>query len=421
MAAAGGADILTQLHKADGGSPLHGAPPLQGVRVLDLTRVLAGPYCTQTLGDLGAEIIKIEEPARGDDIRAMQISKQHGMSSYFLGLNRNKKSVAVNIATPEGRGLILDLARKSDVLIENFRAGVMERNGLGYRIIAKANPSIVYCAISGYGRDGPDKDRPGYDPVVQGESGLMSLTGEADGAPMRTGVSLIDIITGLFAGQAILAALFERKESGQGQFIDVPLFDTSIAMLNHAAAAYLLDGTVMRRSGNANLSAVPVGVYQAADGPFSLAMTSDRQFERFCRDVLGKPDLAGDPDFKDNPSRVKNRGVLEPILAKTFAQKSCRHWLECCAAAGVPAGPIRDVGEALTSREVVERNLITDSIHSSAGRIRQLRSPMRLSRTPVVDPVGAPLLGEHTQIVLRDLLGHDDDAIARLRAAGAIR
>jgi crotonobetainyl-CoA:carnitine CoA-transferase CaiB-like acyl-CoA transferase len=397
-----------------------GAPPLRGVRVLDLTRVLAGPYCTQTLGDLGAEIIKIEEPSRGDDIRAMQVSERHGVSSYFLGLNRNKKSVAVNIKTPEGRGIILDLVRKSDVVVENFRAGVMERNGLGYATIAEINPALVYCAISGYGRDGPDKDRPGYDPVVQGESGLMSLTGEADGAPMRTGVSLIDIITGLFAGQAILAALLERKASGQGQFIDVPLFDTSIAMLNHAAAAYLLDGTVMHRSGNANQSAVPVGVYQAADGPFSLAMTSDRQFQRFCLEVLERPDLASNPDYKDNPSRVKNRLVLEPVLAGLFARKDCQYWLERCAAAGVPAGPIRDVGEALTSREVVGRNLIVEATHSSLGRVRQLRSPMRLSRTPVVDPVGAPLLGEHTHLVLRDLLGHDDDAIARLRAAGAI-
>ncbi|MFP6757423.1 MAG: CoA transferase [Alphaproteobacteria bacterium] len=395
--------------------------PLDGVRVLDLTRVLAGPYCTLTLGDLGAEIVKIEEPTRGDDMRVTQVSERHGILSYFLGVNRNKKSVALDIKTPEGREIILDLARKSDVLVENFRAGVMARNGLGYDVIAKINPAIIYCAISGYGREGPDKDRPGYDPVVQGESGLMSLTGEADGEPMRTGVSLIDIITGLFAGQTVLAALYERKRSGKGQFVDVALFDTSNNMLNHAAMAYLVDGIVMRRSGNDNLIAVPVGVYQAADGPFSLAMVTNRQFDIFCREVLEKPEIADNPDFKDNPSRVKNRTRLERILAEIFAARSRALWLERCDKAGIPAGPIRDVGEALTSREVVARNLITEVTHSSAGRIAQLRSPMRLSRTPVVDPAAAPLLGEHTDTVLRDLLGRDDAAIERLRAADVIR
>lgn len=395
--------------------------PLEGVRVLDLTRVLAGPYCTLTLGDLGAEIIKIEEIENGDHTRAMHVSERHGISSYFLGVNRNKQSVALDIRTPEGRDIILELAAKSDVLIENFRAGVMARNGLGHETIARTNPAIIYCAISGYGRDGPAKDRPGYDPVVQGESGLMSLTGEADGAPMRIGVSLIDVITGLFAGQAVLAALHERERSGKGQFLDIPLFDTSIAMLNNAAYAYLLDGTVMRRNGNTNLAAAPVGVYHAADGAFTLAMTTDRQFERFCRDVLERPDIADDADFKDNATRVANCVRLESVLGAVFATGNRDQWLDRCRAAGIPAGPIRDVAEALTAPEVVGRGLITEATHSSVGRIRQLRSPMRFSRTPVVDPVGAPLLGEHTDRVLRDLLSRDDEAIARLRKDGVIR
>ncbi len=257
--------------------------------------------------------------------------------------------------------------------------------------------------------------------MVQGESGLISLTGEADGDPMRTGISLIDIITGLFAGQAILAARHERQRSGKGQFLDIPLFDTSIAMLNNAASAYLLDGKVMRRTGNTNLAAAPVGVYQAADGPFTLAMTSDRQFERFCRDVLENPEMAGNPDFKDNASRVKNRAALETVLAKAFATGSRALWLGRCGKAGIPAGPIRDVAEALNSPQVAARNLITEATHSSAGRVRQLRSPMRFSRTPVVDPVGAPLLGEHTEEILGGLLGRGEEAIARLRAAGIIR
>jgi crotonobetainyl-CoA:carnitine CoA-transferase CaiB-like acyl-CoA transferase len=395
--------------------------PLHGVRVLDLSRVLSGPYCTMTLGDLGAEIIKIEEPTRGDDIRGMLISKKLGLSTYFLGLNRNKKSVGLDIRTPEGREIILELAKKCDVVLENFRAGVMERNNLGYDTIKAVNPAIIYCAISGYGRDGPDKDRPGYDPIVQAESGLMSLTGEPHRDPVRTGISLIDIMTGMFAGQAVLAALFERTQSGQGQFIDVPLFDTSVNMLSQAATTYLADGTVMGRVGNSNLNAMPVGVFQATDGAFTLAMTTDRQFARFCNEVLEQPALADDPDFKSNALRVDNRERLETILIEIFARAPREQWLQRCASAGIPAGPIRDVAEALESPEVAGRDLITEANHSSAGRVRTVRSPMHFSRTPVVDPVGAPLLGEHTEEVLRDLLGRNDDAIANLRQSGTIR
>ncbi len=395
--------------------------PLYGVRILDLTRVLSGPYCTLTLGDLGAEIIKIEEPTRGDDVRAMHVSEQHGISSYFLGLNRNKKSVAIDIRTTEGREIVLELARISDVIVENFRAGVMERNGLGYETLSKSNPALIYCAISGYGRDGPDKDRPGYDPVVQAESGFMSLTGEPDGEGMRTGVAIIDIVTGLFASKAILAALYERERSGEGQCIDVPLFDTSVNMLNHAAMAFLLDGRVIERAGNSNQTAMPVGVYQAADGAFSLAMANDRLFARFCQEVLQRPELANDPAFRDNPSRVKNRVQLEAALGEIFAGAKREVWLERCAKADIPAGPIRDVGEALTSPEVARRELITYAEHSSAGRIPQVRSPMRFSRTPVVAPEAAPLLGEHTEAILRDLLGRDSESIERLRQGGTIR
>ncbi len=395
--------------------------PLDGVRVLDLSRVLSGPYCTLTLGDLGAEIVKIEEPTRGDDIRGMLISEKLGLSTYFLGLNRNKKSVGLDIRTPEGREIILDLARKSDVVVENFRAGVMERNNLGYDTIAEINPTIIYCAISGYGRDGPDKDRPGYDPVVQAESGLMSLTGEPDRDPVRTGISLIDIMTGMFAGQAVLAALYEREQSGQGQFIDVPLFDTSVNMLSQAATTYLADGTVMGRVGNSNLNAMPVGVFQTTSGAFTLAMTTDRQFERFCNEVLEQPALLEDPDFKSNALRVDNRERLEAILVEIFATGPREQWLERCASAGIPAGPIRDVAEALESPEVAGRNLITEAMHSGAGRVRMVRSPMHFSRTPTVDPVGAPLLGEHTEEVLRGLLELDDGAIENLREAGAIK
>ena len=394
--------------------------PLDGVRVLDLTRVLAGPYCTLTLSDLGAEIIKVEEPTRGDDIRGMQISERLGISSYFLGLNRNKRSVGLDIRTQEGRNIILDLVHRSDVLIENYRAGVMDRNGLGYDTIKAANSSIIYAAISGYGREGPDKDRPGYDPVVQAESGLMSMTGEKDGAPMRTGISMIDIITGLFAGQAVLAALYEREQSGKGQYVEVPLFDCGVNMLSQTAMAYLVDNIVMSRVGNASEAAMPVGAYQATDGDFTMALTSDRQFAAFCTTVLEQPELADDPDFATNPARVANSDRLDSLLRETFATAPRDHWLSCFAKAGIPAGPIRDIGEALRSTEVEGRNLITDAPHTSAGRVPQIRSPMHFSRTPVVDPVGAPLLGEHTEWVLRDVLGRSEADIDNLRKAGAI-
>jgi len=396
------------------------AAPLDGIRVLDLTRVLSGPYCTLTLGDLGAEIIKIEEPTRGDDVRGMQISKSLGISTYFMGLNRNKKSVGLDIRTPEGRGIILDLVRRADVVIENFRAGVMERQDLGYDVINDANPRIIYAAISGYGRDGSDKDRPGYDPVVQAESGFMSMTGEPNRPPVRTGISVIDIITGMFAGQAILAALHERNQSGKGQFLEVPLFDTAVNMLSQAASAYLIDGEVMTRVGNSSEAAMPVGAYQANNGGFTMAMTTDRQFERFCETVLKRPELADVPAYKTNANRVRNRDELDAILIETFASKPREHWLQLCAGAGIPAGPIRTVGEALTSPEVEGRNLITKAMHSSAGSIPQIRSPMRFSRTPVVDPVGAPLLGEHTELVLRDILGRSDHDIETLRKSGTI-
>jgi crotonobetainyl-CoA:carnitine CoA-transferase CaiB-like acyl-CoA transferase len=248
----------------------------------------------------------------------------------------------------------------------------------------------------------------------------MSLTGEPDRDPVRSGVSLVDIITGLFAGQAVLAALYERTRSGKGQFVDVPLFDTSVNMLSHAASAYLIDGKVMGRVGNSNENAMPVGLYHATDGAFTLAMTTDRQFERFCGEVLERPDMAANPDFKDNASRVRNRARLDAILVEIFAQGPRAQWLERCAKAGIPAGPMRDVAEALNSPEVEGRDLITEATHTSIGRIPQVRSPMRFARTPVVDPVGAPLLGEHTETVLRDLLGYDDAAITRLREAGTI-
>lgn len=336
---------------------------LEGTRVLDFTRVLSGPYCTMTLGDLGAEIIKIENPDGGDETRGFNVSKKRPISTYFFAVNRNKRSVAIDFRKPEGRNAILAMVKNVDVVVENYRTGVMERYGIGYNDLAAINPKLVFCSVSAYGREGPLKDRPGYDPIVQAESGFMSQTGEEDGAPMRTGVSMMDIVTGLFAGQAILGALLARELRGRGQKIDVPLFDTAVNMLHHAGSAYLLDNIVMSRAGNGNLVAQPVGMYQAGDGPFMITLTNNRMWRAFCEQGLERPDLVEDSRFHDNTARVANRLVLEDLLNSIFQTNTCVHWLSKLGEAGIPAGEVRDVGQALESKEVAARGLVTNQAH----------------------------------------------------------
>lgn len=391
---------------------------LEGIRVLDFTRVLAGPYCTLVLGDLGAEIIKIENPQGGDDTRGFNISPTLDFSTYFLAVNRNKKSVAIDIRTTEGRDAIHAMAANADVVIENYRSGVMERYGIGYDDLAKVNSQLIFASVSAYGRDGPLKDRPGYDPIVQAESGFMSLTGEPDGQPMRTGVSIADMFTGMFAGQAILAALIARDKIGHGQRIDVPLFDTSVNMLHHAANAFLVDAMVMGRYGNSNALAQPVGLFTASDGPLMVTMTNNRLYKRFCEDVLERPDLFDDPRFVDNAARVENREALTDELNSVLKADTRSNWITKLSAAGIPGGEVRDVGQALTSVETEARQMIVDQPHPRLGTIRGVRSPMTLSETPVRDPVAAPDLGADTDEVLRDIAGYDDAQIAALKAAG---
>jgi crotonobetainyl-CoA:carnitine CoA-transferase CaiB-like acyl-CoA transferase len=393
---------------------------LDGIRVLDFTRVLSGPYCTMTLGDLGAEIIKIENPSGGDDSRGFNVSPKRGISTYFFAVNRNKQSIALDFRKAEGRDAILAMARNADVVVENFRTGVMERYGIGYDDLKAVNPMIVFCSVSAYGREGPLKDRPGYDPIVQGESGFMSLTGEEDGAPMRTGVSIMDIIAGMFAGQAVMAALLARDRIGQGQKIDVPLFDTAVNMLHHAGSAYLLDDTVMARVGNGNIVAQPVGLYQAADGPFMVTLTNNRLWKVFCEEALERPDLVEDSRFVDNTTRVANRDILENLLNAIFETDTRAHWIAKLGDAGIPAGEVRDVGQALESAEVAARAMVAPYAHSEHGDLRGVRSPMNLSTTPVRDPVAAPDLGADTDAILRDIAGYDEAMIAAMREAGAI-
>ncbi len=390
---------------------------LDGIRVLDFTRVLAGPYCTVVLGDLGAEIIKIENPQGGDDTRGFNISPTLDFSTYFLAVNRNKKSVAIDIRTPEGGDAIRAMAANADVVVENYRSGVMDRYGIGYEDLSAINPQLIFASISAYGRDGPLKDRPGYDPIVQAESGFMSLTGDPDGEPMRTGVSIADMFTGMFAGQAILAAIIAREKIGKGQRIDVPLFDTAVNMLHHASNAFLIDDVVMGRYGNSNALAQPVGLFTASDGPLMVTMTNNRLYKTFCEDCLERPDLVEDPRFSDNAKRVENREELAEVLYAVFMKETRGHWIDKMASFGIPAGEVRNVGEALSSDDVAARGLVVDQPHPRFGSVKGIRSPMTLTETPVRDPVGAPDLGVDTDAVLRDVAGYTDEQIAAVKSA----
>lgn len=394
---------------------------LEGITVLDFTRVLAGPYCTMTLSDLGAEIIKIENPKVGDESRTFRPPNFGDESAYFLAVNRNKKSLALNPASPEGQAVARDLVAKADVVIENYRTGVMERWGMDYDTLAAKDPSIVYCSISGYGRDGELSDRAGYDPVIQAESGIMSITGEPDGDPMRMGVSLTDILAGLFAGQAILAALYHRRETGQGQRIDIPLYDTGAAVLVPFASAFLTAGLEFDRFGNSSPFAQPIGTYDASDGPFLLTVGNDALWRKMCAEVLEAPELPEDPEFASNETRAGNKVRLNAILNEIFSKDTRDNWIAKMRKAGVPAGPIRTVGEAMTSPEAEARGIIKKVPHTAAGEVSIVRSPMNLSGTPVRDPVGSPLHGEHSEQILRSVLGYDSDRIAELAASGVVK
>ena len=393
---------------------------LQGIRVLDFTRVLAGPYCTLSLGDLGAEIIKVENPAGGDETRKFLPPELEGESTYFLHVNRNKKSVVLDLSQPEGKRIALELSHRADVLVENFRPGVMTRLGLDYDSVRAGNQGIVYCSISGYGTKGPLATRAGLDPVIQGECGLMALTGEPDGEPMRIGVSLVDAMTGVFASQSVLAALVARGVSGVGQRVEVSLFDTGINMLVNFGAAYLMAGIDPDRPGNGNLVAQPAGVYQAQDGRLIVTCPNETQFARMCRDVLDAPELLEDPRFRDNPSRLEHVEALTSALNQRLSVRPRAEWLEALRSAGVPGGEVRTVGEALNSEEFESRDLVAEVSHPKLGLLSLMRGPMQLDGTPCVEPVAAPMFGEHTNDVLTDLLGYDLEELDALKASGVI-
>lgn len=392
---------------------------LKGIRVLDLSRVLAGPWSSMTLGDLGAEVWKIEQPGSGDDTRAWLPPAVEGVSTYYLGANRNKKSLAINIATPEGRALILDLARKSDVLIENFRPASLRKLGLTHADLAAVNERLIVCSISGYGRGHALEERPGYDFIIQAESGFMSITGEETGAPMRLGVAFIDLVTGMNATQAILAALYMRERTGKGQWLDISLTDSAHFMLANVASGYLNTGAEPKRYGNAHPSIVPYQLFDCADGRIALAVGNDDQFRRLCA-VIDRPEIAADPRFAANRCRTEFRAELLAMLGPVIAALPLGRFLADLRAAGIPAGELRSVGQALESDVAILRDTVLSVPSERLGQFRSVRNPLRLSDSPFAPPTVPPELGQHTAEVLQAELGLSPERIEQLQDCGAI-
>ncbi len=386
-------------------------PPLDGFVVLDFTRVIAGPFLTQTLGDLGATVIKIEDPRAGDDLRSYRPPGWEGDAPGFIGLNRNKKSVALDLSTDAGREVCVALCRKADVLVENFRPDVMTRHGLGYEALAAVNPRLVYCSISGYGHSSPFKMVAGYDPIAQAETGMMYLTGPPEVEPQKAGASIGDTFTSLNAGMGVMAALMARERTGRGQHVDIALFDSMLAVQGYAAQWPLLTGENQPRTGNKSVVLVPLGLYECSDGPIMIVVGNDRQFERFCKDVLERPDLLDDSRYASIASRLEHREALESEVNQAFSRHTRDHWVEKMRKAGVPAGSVRDPREAVHSPEASGRNMLWRGEYD--GReIEHVGSAINLSETPLAAPRPVPKLGEHTEEVMRDLLGYDDEKIA---------
>lgn len=400
--------------------------PLNNIRILDITRALAGPYCTMMLGDLGADVIKVERPDSGDESRGWGppfVGKPYGSypgeSAYFIAANRNKRSLTINIQTPEGQEIIRQLARISDVMIENFRTGVLEEIGLGYPNLHGLYPKLIYCSISGYGRTGPFAERPGYDAILQAEGGIMSTTGPVDGPPSRVGIPIIDITSGMFAATAILAALHARDLTGEGQLIDISLFDSHIALLANVASNYLVGGEPPRRLGNAHPNLAPYEAFSARDGWFILGAANERQWGLLC-DMLGRPDMKTDSRFATNGKRVANREALVDELNKIFSQRDVNEWLADLIQSGLPCGPINSLPEVFAHPQARARDMILESEHPTAGTVRLTGFPYKLSQTPAEIHRPPPLLGEHTEEVLTGLLDYSPEDVTSLRDKGAI-
>jgi crotonobetainyl-CoA:carnitine CoA-transferase CaiB-like acyl-CoA transferase len=403
---------------------------LSHVRVLDLSRVLAGPWATQLLADLGAEVIKVERPGEGDDTRAWgppyaraPDGAETRESAYYLGTNRGKRSITLDLSRPEGQELARRLAARCDVLVENYKVGALERYGLGWEALRAVNPRLVYCSITGFGQTGPYRHRAGYDFLIQAMGGLMSVTGEPDGAPgggpVKVGVAITDLMTGLYAANAILAALAWRERSGKGQHVDLALLDVQVAALANQAANYLVSGVAPRRMGNAHPNIVPYQAFAARDGQLVLAVGNDGQFARLC-EVLGVAELAADPRYATNAARVRHREALVPLLAARFLANDRAAWIDALEAAGVPCGPINDVAQVFADPQVRHRGLRVDVPHPAAGTVPLVACPIRLSETPVEYRAAPPLLGQHTREVLSELAGLAEEELDVLEEKGVV-
>jgi len=406
------------------------AGPLSHIKVLDLSRVLAAPWTAQNLADLGAEVIKVERPGTGDDSRSYAPpylkdaqGKPTRESAYFCAANRGKKSITVNLTKPEGQRIVRELALKSDVLIENYKVGDLARYGLGYDDLKAANPGLIYCSVTGFGQTGPYKDRPGYDFMAQGMGGLMSITGERDGlaggGPQRVGVPIVDMTTGMYATIAICAALVNRAETGQGQWIDLALFDSCVAFLANQAMNYFATGEPPARLGNAHPNIVPYQTFNTKDGAIILACGNDNLFNKFC-DAAGCAHLAKDKRFSTNAERVTNRDEITRLLSEVFAQRTTHEWVELLDAAGVANGPINSVAQVFEEPQAKARGLKIELPHAAAGKVTLVASPMRFSATPLKHEIAPPVLGQHTDEILRGRLGMSDAEVAALRAQGVL-
>jgi crotonobetainyl-CoA:carnitine CoA-transferase CaiB-like acyl-CoA transferase len=393
--------------------------PLSGTTVLDLTRVLSGPYCTMLLADMGARVIKIEQPGRGDDTRAWGPPFVSGESSYFLSINRNKESLTLDLKSPSARPIIDCLLERADVLVENFRPGTMERLGLSYEALAAKHPRLVYGSISGFGQTGPRSAEPGYDAVIQGEAGLMSITGPADGPPYRLGVAIADIVSGMFAAHGIVLALLARVRTGRGQRVDIGMLDATAALLTYQAGIYFATGATPGRMGNRHPTIVPYETFTASDGDFVVAVGNDEQWRRFCK-IIEASALADNDRFATNRARVMNYEELRPLLVERLRRRSRNAWVEALKAAGVPCGSVREVSEVLGDRQLDARSMIETVDHVSAGAIRVLGVPIKLSETPGSIRSAPPALGQHTEQILREDCALSATEIEALRAGKAI-
>jgi len=376
--------------------------PLHGIRVLDLSRVLAGPYCTMVLGDLGADVIKVEPP-EGDETRAWGPPFAEGESAYYLCINRNKRSMTVNLKSDEGRAILRELALKSDVLVENFRPGTLARYGLDDETLRPDHPRLVYCSISGFGQTGPLRERPGYDFMIQAMGGIMSVTGDPDGEPMKVGVAVADLFAGQNAVIAILAALQARERNGEGQYIDIALFDSQLGWLANVTSNFLISGNLPKRYGNAHPNIVPYQVFEAVDGWFALAVGNDKQFVRLC-DVIDRPEWSSDERFTTNAARVANRDKLIPLLKSIFTLRRVDEWLSLLESAEIPCGPINTLDKAFANPQVAAREMLVTMEHPTIGDLPLVGSPLKFSATPVEYQLPPPRLGEHTDEIMRAVL-----------------